>query len=206
MKITAHSCVVVFCALVTAAAAAPAHAQVSPASGEAATRRIVPRATTRRAPAYRRATRCRDVAGAHSAHARFRADDEHRVSDEARRARSRRGVSRAKGAEAAPPRAHCAAERAIMSALRGRAGRLERHVCEYPIPEVGGRRLDCGTARQAELKWAYGFAGDIIAFAAPTVVNGTLFVGSAGGAVQALDAETGCLHWHFRRTAPCARR
>jgi polyvinyl alcohol dehydrogenase (cytochrome) len=42
-----------------------------------------------------------------------------------------------------------------------------------------------------ELKWAYGFAGDIIAFAAPTVVDGTLFVGSASGAVQALDARTG---------------
>ncbi len=53
-----------------------------------------------------------------------------------------------------------------------------------------------------ELKWAYGFAGDIIAFAAPTVVDGTLFVGSAGGAVQALDAETGCLHWLFQANGP----
>ena len=40
-----------------------------------------------------------------------------------------------------------------------------------------------------QLKWAFGFAGDVIAFAAPTVLNGTLFVGSAGGAVQALDAR-----------------
>jgi hypothetical protein len=35
--------------------------------------------------------------------------------------------------------------------------------------------------RKLKLKWAYGFAGDIAAFAAPTVRNGTLFVGSAGG-------------------------
>jgi polyvinyl alcohol dehydrogenase (cytochrome) len=53
-----------------------------------------------------------------------------------------------------------------------------------------------------ELKWAYGFAGDIIAFAAPTVVNGTLFVGSAGGVVQALDAKTGCLHWVYQASGP----
>jgi len=53
-----------------------------------------------------------------------------------------------------------------------------------------------------ELKWAYGFAGDVIAFAAPTVLNGTLFVGSAGGSVQALDAKTGCVHWVFRANGP----
>jgi hypothetical protein len=30
-------------------------------------------------------------------------------------------------------------------------------------------------------KWAFGFSGDVTAFAAPTVQNGSLFVGSAGG-------------------------
>ena len=40
------------------------------------------------------------------------------------------------------------------------------------------------------------------AFAAPTILNGTLFVGSAGGAVQALDAKTGCLHWLYQATGP----
>jgi polyvinyl alcohol dehydrogenase (cytochrome) len=53
-----------------------------------------------------------------------------------------------------------------------------------------------------QLKWAFGFAGDVIAFAAPTVLNGTLFVGSAGGAVQALDARTGCLHWRYQASGP----
>ena len=52
------------------------------------------------------------------------------------------------------------------------------------------------------LKWAFGFPGDVIAFAAPTVLNGTLFVGSAGGAVQALDAKTGCLHWIYHAHGP----
>jgi polyvinyl alcohol dehydrogenase (cytochrome) len=53
-----------------------------------------------------------------------------------------------------------------------------------------------------ELLWAYGFAGDVVAFGAPTVVNGTLFVGSASGVVQALDARTGCIHWLFQASGP----
>ena len=52
------------------------------------------------------------------------------------------------------------------------------------------------------LKWAFGFPGDVTAFAAPTVLNGTLFVGSAGGTVQALDAKTGCVHWLFQANGP----
>ncbi len=63
-------------------------------------------------------------------------------------------------------------------------------------------RLRAADVARLELKWAYGFAGDIIAFAAPTVVDGTLFIGSAGGAVQALDAKTGCVHWMFQATGP----
>jgi polyvinyl alcohol dehydrogenase (cytochrome) len=53
-----------------------------------------------------------------------------------------------------------------------------------------------------ELKWAFGFPGDITAFGAPTVVAGTLFVGSAGGLVYALDAGTGCVHWVFQANGP----
>jgi polyvinyl alcohol dehydrogenase (cytochrome) len=68
-----------------------------------------------------------------------------------------------------------------------------------PAERAGLRAADVA---QLELKWAYGFAGDIIAFAAPTVVDGTLFVGSAGGAVQALDAKTGCVHWLFQANGP----
>ncbi len=61
------------------------------------------------------------------------------------------------------------------------------------------------------LQWAYGFAGDVTAFAAPTIVGGHVFVGSAGGLVQALAADSGCLKWTFQatgpvRTAPLAAR
>ena len=59
------------------------------------------------------------------------------------------------------------------------------------------------------LAWAYGFPGDVTAFAAPTVIDGHVFVGSAGGLVQALDAGSGCVKWTFEangpvRTAPLA--
>jgi polyvinyl alcohol dehydrogenase (cytochrome) len=53
-----------------------------------------------------------------------------------------------------------------------------------------------------QLKWAFGFPGDVIAFAAPTLVRGTLFVGSAGGVVHALDARTGCIHWSYQAAGP----
>ena len=53
-----------------------------------------------------------------------------------------------------------------------------------------------------KLKWAYGFDGDIIAFAQPSVLNGHLFVGSASGMVQALNADTGCIQWVFQAMGP----
>jgi polyvinyl alcohol dehydrogenase (cytochrome) len=56
--------------------------------------------------------------------------------------------------------------------------------------------------QRLKLKWSYGFDGDIIAFAQPTVLNGHLFVGSASGLVQALNAETGCVQWAFQATGP----
>jgi polyvinyl alcohol dehydrogenase (cytochrome) len=59
-----------------------------------------------------------------------------------------------------------------------------------------------GQVRRLKLKWALGFPGDVTAFAAPSVVNGTLFVGSASGAVEALDAKTGCTHWVFQANGP----
>jgi polyvinyl alcohol dehydrogenase (cytochrome) len=53
-----------------------------------------------------------------------------------------------------------------------------------------------------KLKWAYGFEGDVSAFGAPTVLGGTLFVGSAGGAVQALSTDTGCVRWFYQASGP----
>lgn len=53
-----------------------------------------------------------------------------------------------------------------------------------------------------KLKWAYGFEGDISAFAQPTVIDGHVFVGSAAGVVHALRADSGCLLWTYQATGP----
>jgi polyvinyl alcohol dehydrogenase (cytochrome) len=48
-----------------------------------------------------------------------------------------------------------------------------------------------------KLKWAFGFPGDFVAFSQPSIVQGKLYVGSAGGKVYSLDASTGCTYWSF---------
>jgi polyvinyl alcohol dehydrogenase (cytochrome) len=53
-----------------------------------------------------------------------------------------------------------------------------------------------------KLKWAYGYDGDISAFGAPTVLGRTLFVGSAGGGVQALSTDSGCVRWFYQASGP----
>ncbi|HWE53367.1 MAG TPA: PQQ-binding-like beta-propeller repeat protein [Bryobacteraceae bacterium] len=48
-----------------------------------------------------------------------------------------------------------------------------------------------------KLKWAFGFPGARQAFAQPVVAGGRLFVGSAGGMVYSLDANSGCTYWAY---------
>ena len=62
--------------------------------------------------------------------------------------------------------------------------------------------LTLGNVGKLKLKWAYGFAGDVTAFGAPTVLGDTLFIGSAGGAVQALSADSGCVKWMYQADGP----
>lgn len=52
-----------------------------------------------------------------------------------------------------------------------------------------------------KLKWAFGFPGDSSASAQPVVLNGRVYVGSWGGGVYSLDADTGCLYWLFAAEA-----
>lgn len=63
-------------------------------------------------------------------------------------------------------------------------------------------RLTAADVPKLKLKWAFGFEGDISAFGQPTVIDGHVFVGSAGGVVHALRAESGCLEWTFQATGP----
>ena len=106
--------------------------------------------------------------------------------------------------EATPSsRAFCPAVRPIM-------GADARHTWNgWSAASSNTRFQDSGGIAAADvtrlkLKWAFGFDGDITAFAAPTIVNGTMFVGSAGSLIHAIDAAAGCLHWTYRATVPCA--
>jgi polyvinyl alcohol dehydrogenase (cytochrome) len=67
---------------------------------------------------------------------------------------------------------------------------------------AAGARLTIDQVPRLALKWAFGFDGDVTAFAQPTVIDGHVFVGSAGGVIQALRAETGCLEWTFQANGP----
>lgn len=70
----------------------------------------------------------------------------------------------------------------------------------YQSAEKAGLSID--QVRGLKLKWAFGFDGDVTAFAQPTVIDGQVFVGSAGGVIHALRAETGCLQWTFQANGP----
>ena len=62
--------------------------------------------------------------------------------------------------------------------------------------------INIGQLSKLKLKWAFAFPGDIMAFGAPTVFNGTVFTGSASGVIYALDAQTGCTHWTYEANGP----
>ena len=62
--------------------------------------------------------------------------------------------------------------------------------------------LNLDQVRGLKLKWAFGFEGDVTAFAQPTVLDGQVFVGSAAGMIHALRADTGCLQWVFQANGP----
>ena len=53
-----------------------------------------------------------------------------------------------------------------------------------------------------EMDVAFGFDGDITAFSQPTVIDGQVFVGSAGGVIYALRASTGCVQWTYETVGP----
>jgi polyvinyl alcohol dehydrogenase (cytochrome) len=70
------------------------------------------------------------------------------------------------------------------------------------LQSSGAAALTADRVPQLKLKWAFGFAGDVTAFAAPTVIDDQIFVGSAGGLVHAMRAESGCLQWVFQANGP----
>lgn len=65
-----------------------------------------------------------------------------------------------------------------------------------------GGGLRAGDVPRLKVKWAFGFDGDVTAFAQPSVLDGHVFVGSAAGLVHALDRDRGCIRWVFQADAP----
>jgi len=53
-----------------------------------------------------------------------------------------------------------------------------------------------------ELKWAFAFPGETVVEAQPTIVDGTLYIGSRSGNLYALNARSACVHWSFKAGAP----
>jgi len=70
----------------------------------------------------------------------------------------------------------------------------------FQSSDLAGLSVD--GVRKLKLKWAFGFDGDVAAFAAPAVLDGHIFVGSAGGVVHAIRAESGCLEWSYQANGP----
>jgi polyvinyl alcohol dehydrogenase (cytochrome) len=66
--------------------------------------------------------------------------------------------------------------------------------------EVAGLSID--QVGKLKLKWAFGYEGDVNAFALPAFFDGQIFVGSARGTIHALRAENGCIQWTFDANGP----
>jgi polyvinyl alcohol dehydrogenase (cytochrome) len=59
-------------------------------------------------------------------------------------------------------------------------------------------RLTAANVARLELKWAFGIPGATQSRSQPAIADGHLYLGSQSGAVYALDAATGCIHWEFQ--------
>ncbi len=70
----------------------------------------------------------------------------------------------------------------------------------FQSADVAG--LSVEQVRKLKLKWAFGYEGDVNAFAQPAFFDGQIFVGSARGTVHALRAESGCIQWTFEAKGP----
>ena len=102
-----------------------------------------------------------------------------------------------------PTAAFCPADRAIMAAspLNDWNG-WSATAANTRFQDQASRGLTATSVGRLTLKWAFGFQGDVTAFAAPSILSGTMFVGSASGAVHAIDARAGCLHWVYQANGP----
>lgn len=66
--------------------------------------------------------------------------------------------------------------------------------------DVAGLTVD--QVKNLKLKWAFGFEGDTTSFGTPAVFDNQIFIGSAGGLIHAMHADSGCLQWVFQAEGP----
>ena len=106
--------------------------------------------------------------------------------------------------ESGPPASAFCADRTVKLAAKPKASwngwSPETNNARFQPGNVA--RLSVDQVRSLKLKWAFGFDGDVIAFAPPTVIDDELFVGSAAGLVHAMRADSGCLQWVFQADGP----
>ncbi len=102
-----------------------------------------------------------------------------------------------------PPSAFCQTDVPIMNgAAKASWAGWSPDASNARFQDTENAGLTASDIPNLRLKWAYAFAGDVTAFGAPAILNGTLFTGSAGGTVQALDGKTGCIHWLYQANGP----
>lgn len=70
----------------------------------------------------------------------------------------------------------------------------------FQTADVAGLSVD--QVKKLKLKWAFGYDGDVNAFALPAFFDGQMFVGSARGSIYALRSESGCVQWTFDANGP----
>lgn len=107
-------------------------------------------------------------------------------------------------APSGPPESAFCADRSVTLAAEPRAAwngwSAGANNARFQSAEQAGLTID--QVSRLKLKWAFGFDGDVTAFAPPTIIDGQLFVGSAAGLIHAMRADSGCLQWVFQAKGP----
>ena len=101
-----------------------------------------------------------------------------------------------------PASAFCAADQTMFTGAQASWRGWSPSASNTRFQSAQAAGLTAADVGQLELRWAFGYPGDVIAFAAPTLIDGTLFVGSAGGTVYAIDTASGCVHWQYEARGP----
>ena len=64
--------------------------------------------------------------------------------------------------------------------------------------DAAGAGLSAADVPRLRVKWAFGFPGELSVDSQPTVAGGRVFAGTQSGAVYAINAASGCVHWMFQ--------